>query len=38
VPDNDAAAGEFAALLINEAVDVAAPLACGVKVMLNDVL
>jgi hypothetical protein len=35
---SEAAAGELLALLVNEAVAVAAPLAWGVNVMLKDAL
>jgi hypothetical protein len=38
VPVRDVVAGEFAALLENEALALAAPLACGVKVNVKDTL
>jgi hypothetical protein len=37
VPVKESTAGEFVALLANDAVAVAVPLACGVKLMLKDV-
>ena len=38
VPVSDSLVGEFVALLMNEAVADAAPLACGVNVTVNDLL
>jgi hypothetical protein len=38
VPVSDDEAGELVALLVNEALAAAAPLACGENVMLKDTL
>jgi hypothetical protein len=38
VPVRDSTVGEFEALLMNEILAVFVPLACGVKVKVNDVL